>query len=65
MNDKLWTSMFLAGVDDKSMQSMSILRMVRENMIHARDYRPRVGIFGDTGVAKLSLCNERFMWCRR
>lgn len=60
MNDKLWTSMFLAGVDDKSMQSMSILRMVRKNMIHARDYRPRVGIFGDTEVGKSSLCNALF-----
>lgn len=53
MNEEL-----LTGMDNKAIQS--IFNMVRENMVHARDYRPRVGIFGDTGVGKSSLCNALF-----
>ncbi|MEB8534631.1 GTPase family protein [Acidithiobacillus ferriphilus] len=41
-------------------KTIPMLNMVREYMVHARDYRPRVGIFGDTGVGKSSLCNALF-----
>lgn len=37
-----------------------VLHQIREELKIVRSYTPRVGIFGDTGVGKSSLCNALF-----
>lgn len=38
----------------------AILGRIKEELTRVREYRPKVGIFGDTGVGKSSLCNALF-----
>lgn len=49
------------GQDDQNAQRKKIvLEKVRQELKRVREYTPKVGIFGDTGVGKSSLCNALF-----
>ncbi|MFH4804574.1 GTPase [Vibrio diabolicus] len=37
-----------------------LIKEIREKVINIRNYRPKVGVFGVTGVGKSSLCNALF-----
>ena len=43
-----------------SLERQKILNKIKEELKRVRNYTPKVGIFGDTGVGKSSLCNALF-----
>ncbi|HBO3046077.1 TPA: 50S ribosome-binding GTPase [Pseudomonas aeruginosa] len=47
-------------VTEESKRKQRILKEVREELRRIRSYTPKVGVFGDSGVGKSSLCNALF-----
>lgn len=45
---------------DKEQEKARLLEKIKAEIDRVRNYTPRVGIFGDTGVGKSSLCNALF-----
>ena len=43
-----------------SLEKQKILNKIKKELKKVRSYTPKVGIFGDTGVGKSSLCNALF-----
>lgn len=50
----------MQSIEDKSQFSQDQERKIREALNHIKNYTPKVGVFGDTGVGKSSLCNALF-----
>ena len=46
--------------NQESINKREILDKISKELKRVRSYRPKVGIFGDTGVGKSSLCNALF-----
>lgn len=46
--------------NQESINKREILDKIAKELKRVRSYRPKVGIFGDTGVGKSSLCNALF-----
>lgn len=46
--------------NEESSRKQRILKEVREELRKIRTYTPKVGVFGDSGVGKSSLCNALF-----
>ncbi|MBU1284979.1 MAG: 50S ribosome-binding GTPase [Gammaproteobacteria bacterium] len=50
----------IAVVTEESQRKQKILKEIREELHRIRSYTPKVGVFGDSGVGKSSLCNALF-----
>jgi predicted GTPase len=46
--------------DFDNQQKQRILDEVKAELKKVRNYTPKIGVFGDTGVGKSSLCNALF-----
>lgn len=44
----------------ESMDEEEILKLIREKVNQLRNYTPKIGVFGNSGVGKSSLCNALF-----